>query len=130
MSDLIPKAVFVAWGVVGVTYAAVCIWLGVRLFNRRERWVKWTAVALAIVPVLYTLSSGPMSMIGFESVVRHTPTVLPDGTSVMTASSETGISPWFQMTYAPLFCASEYGGGDSVFQYWLLFPHHRTFVEP
>ena len=130
MSDPIPEAVFVAWGVVGVTYAAVCIWLGVRLFNRKERWAKWTALALAMIPALYILSSGPMSMIGFESVVRHTPTVLPDGKTVTRASGETGISTWFPMAYAPLFWATEYAGGGFVFQYWMLFPHHTTFTVP
>jgi hypothetical protein len=130
MTDLVPKAICVVWGVIGVTYAAVCIWIGVRLFNRRERWVKGTALALAILPVLFALSSGPMSMIGFESVVRHTPTVLPDGTTVMSASGETGISTWFPMAYAPLFWVGEYTGGDFVFQYWMLFPHHTTFVKP
>jgi hypothetical protein len=43
----------------GVAFAALCVWLGVRIFNRRERWAKWTAVALAAV-VAYPLSIGPV----------------------------------------------------------------------
>src|SRR5262249_20189666 len=43
--DLIPTAAGIAWGTVGALYAAACVWICVRLFNRRERWSKWTAVA-------------------------------------------------------------------------------------
>jgi hypothetical protein len=42
-----------------VAFAAFCVWLGVRIFNRRERWAKWTAVGLASLPLLYILSFGP-----------------------------------------------------------------------
>jgi 4-amino-4-deoxy-L-arabinose transferase-like glycosyltransferase len=33
-----------------VAFAASCVWLGVRIFNRQERWATWT---LAVV-LLYT----------------------------------------------------------------------------
>lgn len=61
MSDeLIPSAAYVAWAFVGAGYAAACVWIGVRLLNRRERWAKRTALALAITPVLYVIGSGPL----------------------------------------------------------------------
>lgn len=41
-----------------VAFAAFCVWLGVRIFNRRERWAKWTAVGL-IVMLAYPLGFGP-----------------------------------------------------------------------
>lgn len=41
-----------------VAFAAVCVWLTVRIVNRRERWAKWT-LAAAMVPVLYVASFGP-----------------------------------------------------------------------
>jgi hypothetical protein len=41
-----------------VAFAASCVWLGVRIFNRRERWVKWTAVGLGVL-LAYPLSFGP-----------------------------------------------------------------------
>jgi hypothetical protein len=41
-----------------VTFAAFCVWLGVRVFNRRERWAKWTAVSVAVLTA-YPLSVGP-----------------------------------------------------------------------
>ena len=43
-----------------VAFAAFCVWLTVRIINRRERWAKWTAVALLVgAPPLYLLSWGP-----------------------------------------------------------------------
>jgi hypothetical protein len=42
-----------------VTFAAFCVWLTLRVVNRRERWAKWMlAIALAL-PVLYVVSFGP-----------------------------------------------------------------------
>lgn len=57
--DLLVAIVGLTWGVIGVGYVAICAWLGIRIVNRRERWAKWTALALSIAPVLYVLSSGP-----------------------------------------------------------------------
>jgi hypothetical protein len=42
-----------------VAYAAGGIWLAVRIVNRREKWAKRTAAALACLPFLYALSFGP-----------------------------------------------------------------------
>lgn len=40
--------------------AAFCVWLTVRIVNRRERWAKWTAVGLAVLVLTgYPLSFGP-----------------------------------------------------------------------
>ena len=39
-------------GVLAVAYAAFCIWLMVRIINRRERWAKWTLAAILGYPVL------------------------------------------------------------------------------
>jgi hypothetical protein len=43
----------------GLLIAAFCIWLAVRVVNRRERWAKRTALGLTIVLVFYPLSLGP-----------------------------------------------------------------------
>ena len=43
----------------GVAFAASCVWLKVRIVNRRERWAKWTLAAVLSLPVLYVLSFGP-----------------------------------------------------------------------
>ena len=42
-----------------VAFAALCVWLTVRIINRRERWAKRTLAAVVVVPVLYVLSIGP-----------------------------------------------------------------------
>jgi len=60
----------------------------VRLFNRRGRWAKLPAVALAITPLLYILSSVPIAMVTFHTRVTQTATVLPNGASAITATSE------------------------------------------
>ena len=44
-----------------VAFAAFCVWLIVRIVNRRERWAKWTLAATLAVPVLYVASFGPAS---------------------------------------------------------------------
>ena len=55
-----------------VTFAAFCVWLMVRIVNRRERWAKWT-LALAIgPPVLYVGSFGPACWISQRSVSNST----------------------------------------------------------
>jgi hypothetical protein len=42
-----------------VAFGAFCVWLTVRIINRRERWAKWTlAVMIAVLPALYILSFG------------------------------------------------------------------------
>jgi hypothetical protein len=43
----------------GIAFAAICIWLTVRIVNRRERWAKWTLAAVIAMPVLYVASFGP-----------------------------------------------------------------------
>jgi hypothetical protein len=127
--ELIPTVASIAWGTVGALYAAACVWICVRLLNRRERWSKCVALALAVTPLLYVLSSGPISMVAFHSRVVHVPTAMPDGSSVVTATSETELSRWFAIAYAPLFWATEQGAWDVLFSYWMLFPHQRTFTE-
>jgi len=47
--------------VLGVAFATFCVWLTVRIVNRRERWAKWTAVGLLVgVPLFYVGSFGPV----------------------------------------------------------------------
>jgi hypothetical protein len=43
-----------------VAFAAFCVWLGVRIVNRRDRWAKWSLAAVVGPPLLYILSFGPM----------------------------------------------------------------------
>ncbi len=59
------------WIVVGVAFAACCVWLTVRIVNRSEKWAKWTAVAVLLLAT-YPISFGPAFCL-----VQHG--VLPDG---------------------------------------------------
>jgi hypothetical protein len=45
--------------ILALAFAASCLWLAVRLYNRRERWAKWTLASAIGLPVLYVLSFGP-----------------------------------------------------------------------
>jgi hypothetical protein len=45
----------------GITYAAVCVWLTVRIVKRRERCAKRSLAAVVSLPVLYVLSIGPVA---------------------------------------------------------------------
>ncbi|HEY3965394.1 MAG TPA: hypothetical protein VGM05_12635 [Planctomycetaceae bacterium] len=51
MTILIPGLAFV--------FAAICMWLAVRIVNCRERWAKRTLAATVGLPILYVLSFGP-----------------------------------------------------------------------
>jgi len=43
-----------------VALAAFCIWLTVRIINRKEKWARWTLAGTIVgVPVLYVASFGP-----------------------------------------------------------------------
>jgi len=51
MTFLIPTLV--------VVFAAFCVWLTVRIVNRKEGWVKWMLATVIGLPVLYVASFGP-----------------------------------------------------------------------
>ena len=48
-----------AMSIFGVAFAAFCVWLTVRVMNRRERWAKWTLTGVIGLPILYVASIGP-----------------------------------------------------------------------
>jgi hypothetical protein len=48
-----------AFTIFGVIFAAICIWLTVRIVNRRELWAKWTLAMVISLPILYVGSFGP-----------------------------------------------------------------------
>jgi len=47
------------FAILGISLAAFCVWLAVRLVNRRERWAKWTGLVIGIALIGYPLSIGP-----------------------------------------------------------------------
>jgi hypothetical protein len=53
-----------------IAFAASCVWLAVRIVNRRERWAKWTAAGTLVgIPLLYVLSFGPACRLAAEQFV-------------------------------------------------------------
>jgi hypothetical protein len=60
------ESVDVAILIAGIAFAAFCVWLGVRVYNRRERWAKKTAIC-AVVMVLYVAGLGPACWISSRS---------------------------------------------------------------
>ena len=104
-----------------MAYAAFWIGLTVRIINGRRRWAKRLAAVAIVLPVIYFLSSGPVSAIAFQRQVTHTPVVRPNATSVVEATSETNPGVLFAVAYAPLFWVAEQSWGDLVFSYWELF---------
>ena len=44
---------------IAIAAASFCVWLTVRIVNRREKWAKWTLAVLTGVPVMYVASFGP-----------------------------------------------------------------------
>jgi hypothetical protein len=85
---------------------------------------------MAILPVLYALSSGPMKMIAWQRRVTHAPTIRPDGTSGIVATCETDLGEWFPIAYAPLVWAF-FGESwsEPVNWYWELFPILESDAE-
>jgi O-antigen/teichoic acid export membrane protein len=71
----------------GAGLGALCIWLTVRIINRRERWAKRTLAALVCLPLLYVLSFGPVCGL---AVAFHGP-------------------DWILSIYGPLFFIQDHG---------------------
>jgi len=53
------RPIMITLPALGVAFAAIFVWLGVRILNRRERWAMLTAAAMVGLPVLYIVSFGP-----------------------------------------------------------------------
>jgi hypothetical protein len=78
----------VALPALSIAFAAFCVWLGVRVYNRRERWAKWTLAGAVALPVLYVLSIGPAILLVYRS--------RPTGPQIANA------------LYRPIFIAAEH----------------------
>jgi hypothetical protein len=96
-----------ALSIFGLAFAAFCVWLIVRVVNRRERWAKWTLAVVIGLPVVYLASFGPArAMIGPRQLLAGPDTLL-----------ET-----YQCCYRPIFWAMEnpliYGALDRYCALW------------
>jgi len=89
----------IALAVSGFAFAAFCIWLGVRIVNRRERWAKRLAVGLVLLLIAYPLSFRP-------GVLDHGSAAISNRGRIITNLSPTGLWPAFvRMLYV--------GGGSN-----------------
>ena len=107
-----------------VAFAAFCVWLTVRIVNRRERWAKWTATIMVGLPVLYVLSFGPACWwfardAEFESFVpvRFAPQPYwPIGWTAKRSLPIRKLIGWYATLFAPgnwgLYRMSEAGSPD------------------
>jgi hypothetical protein len=55
----------------GVAFAALCVWLAVRIVNRKERWAKRLAAAIIVIPSLYALGIGPAGWLRSYDFISH-----------------------------------------------------------
>src|SRR5262245_32901815 len=87
--------IYVVWNWLSITLPTVaiafCIWLCVRIVNRRERRMKWLALVVACLSLAYVLSFGPacwlISYIGVGPAQPNPPMRAAD---------------WIGLPYAPL----------------------------
>lgn len=76
MPDRLP-GMSIILSIFGIAFAAFCVWLGVRIVNRRERWAKWTGIVLAAgFPICayigsYALMVNPIEMGAFSAGFYH-----------------------------------------------------------
>lgn len=54
-----------------VAFAAYCVWLTVRVVNRKERWAKRTLAATLALPVLYVASFGPACRMAAKHMLSY-----------------------------------------------------------
>jgi len=52
-----------------VAATAFCVWLTVRIANRKERWAKWTLAGAVALPVLYVIGFGPACWLASEDMM-------------------------------------------------------------
>jgi len=87
--------------IIGIAFAAFCVWLTVRIANRRERWAKWVAVAAVTLPLLYFLSFGPVCWMIAPSEFRDRRVVFaphiyfPIGFAARQSNLFYGVISWF-----------------------------------
>ncbi|HEY3967384.1 MAG TPA: hypothetical protein VGM05_22680 [Planctomycetaceae bacterium] len=124
-------------------FTAFCVWLAVRIVNRRERWTKRLAWGLIAMSAIYALSSGPTRTFSMRHhlVPIRGPFVMPNGVvfgphqpgelqifegEVVPTISVTDYGERWPMVYRPLAWASEQSWGAPILWYWSLFPIRRA----
>ncbi len=110
----------------GIIFTAFCIWLGIRTFNRRERWAMRTAVVVVYLLALYVLSSGPTRMLAVHARIgtEALPGAPPHFVQRLVALE---VDNWWAVAYSPLCWLSKRPPGVVLEVYWQHFPVQATF---
>ena len=117
----------IALAVSEIAFAAFCVWLGVRIVNRRERWAKRTAIVIVLLLSLYVLSSGPTRWIAIRGRFKHAP-LIPGG-PITTTLKILGPDKWWQQVYSPLLSMSKQPWGGPIDWYWHTFAIYQLTDE-
>ncbi len=109
----------------GVTFAAFCVWLGIRILNRRERWAIWTAAIVVYSLLLYIASSGPTRMIAVHARIGN---VEIPGAQVHFEERllSLRVDDWWEKAYSPLRWLSQRPPGMVLEVYRQHFPVQTT----
>src|ERR1700730_11269327 len=96
----------IAIGTLGVALVAFCVWLVVRVFNRRERWAQRMLATAVGLPMLYALSFGAVWLLtdwGFIYSARVCSTYDPLlGCCIsMQSSSLSNVVVWYGEALSP-----------------------------
>lgn len=67
MPDASSPVPGIVLSIIGIVFAAVSVWLTVRIVNRREKWAKWTLAAVLLAPIVYYASCGPALYISLKA---------------------------------------------------------------
>ena len=78
--------------ILAVAFTAFCVWLTVRVINRKERWAKCTLAGVVGVPVLYVASYGPV-----RAMIE--PKIYSVGTDPLVDAYFTFYTPLFWVTH-------------------------------
>jgi hypothetical protein len=84
----------IALSVFGIAFVAFCVWLTVRIINRRERWAKWTLAGVVGLPLLYVLTM----VLSFRMLLQSSPDDL-----------ETRGWRAYRAAYAPIILVYDHG---------------------
>jgi len=97
----------VSLSIFGISLAALCVWLTVRIIARRERWAKWTLAVVLALPILYSASFGPSCWLASRANcgVGAVETVYQPLTTLMFRSSAVAM---LMVPYTELFAAPDW----------------------
>jgi hypothetical protein len=96
-----------------VAFAAFCVWLTVRIVNRRERWAKWNLSGVVFgMPVLYVVSFGPACWISPRGDVQDFEFSVARFYRPLVVGASAGMSPDSSFVEYALYWYANLAAGD------------------